>query len=189
MKRLDARVYAHPTPVWVVGSYGEDGRADGMVAAWGGVVSSQPARLGVSIRPSRQTYANIMAKKAFSICVPDAAHTAQADYLGIASGKDEDKFAATGLTAVPCPDVDAPYVAEFPLAVQCRLTQTVEVGVHVLCIGEGVGILAAESILDDKDRIDVLKADPFTFAIDSKMYHRLGEAVGKAYSIGLQYKK
>ena len=137
MKRsLGPQTLPMPAPVWVIGSYDTAGRANGMTASWAGICNSTPPCVYAAIRRSRYTYDNIVARQAFTVCVPSAAYVKEADYLGIASGRDEDKFARAGLTAVAGEKVDAPYIAQFPVAMECRVRQTVDLGSHTVFIGE-----------------------------------------------------
>jgi flavin reductase (DIM6/NTAB) family NADH-FMN oxidoreductase RutF len=122
-KSLGAKTIVYPTPVFIIGTYDAQGRANAMNAAWGGIVSSNPPAVGVSVRKSRYTYGNIQARKAFTINIPSEDHLAAADYFGIASGADVDKLATAGLTTVKGQHVDAPIIVEFPFALECRLLQ------------------------------------------------------------------
>ena len=122
---LGAKTLAQPAPLWIIGSYDESGRPNAMAAAWGGICCSKPPCIAVSLREDRHSYASILARRAFTISVPSVEYAAQADYFGIVSGKDVDKFAATGLTPVRSELVDASYVGEFPLVLECALLRTV----------------------------------------------------------------
>src|SRR3972149_5217063 len=79
---------------------------------------------------------SLMERKAFTVNVPSEFHCREADYIGIVSGKNTDKFAATGLTPVRNEVVDAPYVREFPLVLECQLIRTVGSGLHTQFVGE-----------------------------------------------------
>jgi len=181
---LGAKTLAQPTPLWIIGSYDDEGKANAMAAAWGGICCSTPPCVAVSLRAERHSYASILARKAFTVNVPSVRHAAQADYLGIASGKDEDKFAATGLTAVRAEMVDAPYVGEFPLVLECRLLRTVELGMHIQFIGEIADVKAEEDVLDGKGYPDAAKVMPLIFTPVTRTYHTVGEYVGQAFEMG-----
>ncbi len=188
-KSLGSKPFAVPTPVWAVGAYDVNGKPNAMIAAWGGIVCSQPPSMGVSLRENRHTYEGILKHEAFTISVADEAHAAQADYLGIDSGKEIDKFAATGLTPVKSEVVDAPYIEEFPLIVECRLTQAVNVGVHIQLIGEIVDVKVDEDKLKKDKFPDIELIRPLIFTPGSQEYHGIGQLVGKAFSMGLEYRK
>ncbi len=185
MKRsLEPGRHICPTPVFVIGSYGLDGTPNAMTAAWGGICSSAPPAVVVSIRKSRLTYANILHRRAFTISIPSQAQAREADYLGLVSGREKDKLAVAGLTAVASDLVDAPFVGEFPLVLECRLLQTLEVGVHTLFVGEVVGSQAEETTLDDQGRPDLDLVKPLMYAPGRSVYHTLGNTLTDAYQVG-----
>lgn len=183
-KSIGAKTIVYPTPVFVVGSYDEQGRPNIMTASWGGICSSEPPSIAVSIRPSRYTYENITRRRAFTINIPSAAHAKAADYAGIYSGRNEDKFAATGLTALPSALVDAPLIKEFPLVLECQLLHTFDLGVHTQFIGQIMDVQADESVLDAAGNVDVEKVQPICFAPGNQAYYGLGALIGKAFSLG-----
>ena len=182
-KSIGPETLIYPTPVLVVGSYDAEGRANAMTAAWGGVACSKPPCVCISLRAATASHGNIMARRAFTISLPSREQAAAADYFGIASGRKVDKFAATGLTATAAEIVDAPYVAEFPLAIECELLEVHELGLHTQFIGLVKDVKVDESCLDEKGRPDVRKLDPIAFAIPNS-YFALGDLLGPAYSIG-----
>ena len=121
-----------------------------MAVAWGGICCSSPPCVAVSLRRATYTYGNLMERKAFTVNVPSEGHAREADYVGIASGRKVDKFAASGLTPIRSKLVDAPYVAEFPLVLECRLLRTVEIGLHTQFVGEIVDVKADETVLGEE---------------------------------------
>jgi len=181
---LGAKTLLYPTPVLVVGSYHADGRPNVMTAAWGGIACSQPPCVSVSLRAATATHGNIIARKAFTISLPSGAQAAAADYFGLVSGRKTDKFAATGLTPLRSELVDAPYVAEFPLIVECAVVQVHELGLHTQFIGEVKDVKIEEACLDAEGHVDVHKLDPLAFAPDTGTYFALGVLIGRAYSAG-----
>jgi flavin reductase (DIM6/NTAB) family NADH-FMN oxidoreductase RutF len=183
-KSLGARTLAVPTPTWVVGTYDAAGRANGATVAWAGICCSRPPCVAVSLRRATYTHGSIVARRAFTVGIPTAARAREADYLGIASGRDLDKLAHLGLTVVRSELVDAPYVAEFPIVLECRLLQTVEIGSHTQFVGEILDVKAEESVLDARGQIDPLAARPIVFASGADAYFTLGEQLGPAFAIG-----
>ncbi len=184
---LGAKTLLYPTPVLAVGSYHADGRPNVMTAAWGGIACSKPPCVSVSLRAATATHGNIMARRAFTISLPGGAQAAQADYFGLVSGREVDKFAATGLTPVRSELVDAPYVGEFPLIVECEVTAVHELGLHTQFIGEVKDVKIDEACLDEEGHIDVYKLNPLAFAPDTGAYLALGALIGRAYSIGKSF--
>jgi Conserved protein/domain typically associated with flavoprotein oxygenases, DIM6/NTAB family len=182
-KSLGAKTLLYPTPVLVVGSYDADGRPNVMTAAWGGIACSKPPCVSVSLRAATATHGNIVARKAFTISLPSGEQAAAADYFGV-SGRSVDKFSVTGLTPVKAEFVDAPYVAEFPLVVECEVVQVHELGLHTQFIGEIKDVKIDEACLDADGHIDVRKLDPIAHAFEPGGYFALGALIGPALSIG-----
>jgi flavin reductase (DIM6/NTAB) family NADH-FMN oxidoreductase RutF len=186
---LGAKVLVGPTTVWVIGTYDKDGKPNFMTAAWGGVCCSDPPCIGVSLRKATYSYAGIVERKAFTVNIPSSRHVKETDYAGIASGRDTDKWQATGLTPERSELVDAPYVAEFPLVLECRLIHRLELGLHTRFIAEIVDVKAEESVLDKDRSIDIERMDAFFYISGNRTYYKLGPYLGKAYSIGAGLQK
>jgi flavin reductase (DIM6/NTAB) family NADH-FMN oxidoreductase RutF len=183
-KSLGAKTLLFPTPVLVVATYDADGKANAMTAAWGGVACSKPPCVSVSLRAATASHGNIMTRQAFTINLPGESNTTAADYFGIVSGRDHDKFAESGLTAVASDLVDAPYIADFPLALECKVVAVHELGLHTQFIGEVIDVKIDESVLAENGHVDLEKLRPILFAMDPGAYYGIGEMVGKAYTIG-----
>ena len=109
---------------------------------------------------------------------------AESDYVGITSGRDTDKFAVAGLTAVKSELVDAPYAAEFPVVLECRLRQIVEIGVHDQFIGEIIDLKVDRDVLCEDGLPDILRIRPLAYDPAHKGYHGIGPLLGKAFSVG-----
>lgn len=183
-KSLGARTLLYPTPVLVIGTYDSDGRANAMTASWGGICCSTPPCIAVSIRKATYTYGNLVEREAFTVNIPAESQIKAADYFGMVSGRKEDKFKAIGLTPVKGGHVNAPYIEEFPLVIECRLVQSIEIGSHTQFIGEVMDVKADESVLGDGEVPDIEKLQPVIFAPVSRNYYSIGRFVGKAFSIG-----
>jgi flavin reductase (DIM6/NTAB) family NADH-FMN oxidoreductase RutF len=178
---------AYPLPVFLVGTYDQEGQPDVMVAAWGGICSSDPPSIAVSIRPSRQTYRNLMAKKEFTVSIPSDAITAMADFTGIASGADIDKFARTGLTPERAEKVDAPGVKECPVVLECRVTAVHDLGAHTQFVGEILDVKIDPSVISPDGKPDLAKIRPLGFDVVRSEYFVPGKLVGKAFSDGKRF--
>jgi len=185
MKRsLGAKTLIYPTPAWIVGSYDKQGRPNGMTAAWAGICCSQPPCVAVSLRKATHTSGNLMERRAFTVSVPSQARVKEADYFGLASGRDTDKFAATGLTPVRSDLVDAPYVQEFPLVLECIVVQVFELGLHTQFVGRILDVKADEEVLDPTGMPDILKVLPVIFSPGNRVYYGVGASLGYAFAVG-----
>ena len=181
---LGPQLLLYPTPVLVVGTYDPDGKPNVMTASWGGICCSRPPCVNISLRKATYTYQNVLQRKAFTLSIPSEEYVRQADYFGLASGRDTDKFAAAGLTPERSAVVDAPYVAEFPLILECQLVHTAELGLHTQFVGEVVDVKIEPSALTADGNVDIRKIQPMLFAPGTKEYYGVGEFLGQAFSIG-----
>jgi flavin reductase (DIM6/NTAB) family NADH-FMN oxidoreductase RutF len=183
-KSFGPKTLVYPTPVWVVGTYDKSGKPNAMTIAWGGISCSVPPCVSISLRRATYSYGNIMERKAFTVNVPSETHASEADYFGLVSGRDVDKFSTTGLTPVKSDVVDAPYVKEFTLILECRVIHTVEIGLHTQFIGEILDVKADETVLGERGLPDIEKVRPFVFSPERRAYHKVGGYIGEAFSMG-----
>ncbi|WP_300157766.1 flavin reductase family protein [Solidesulfovibrio sp.] len=184
---LGSKTMTLPTPAWLVGSYDADGKPNVMTAAWGGICCSKPVCMYVSLQKPRYTYANIMERKAFTLNVASEADVAKVDYCGMVSGRDNDKFAVCGLTAVKSDLVDAPYVAECPLVVECRVLHIQDLGQHTMFVGEVFDVKVDEAAMKD-GKPDPKAIKPIIYAPEDRHYYGLGADLGLGWSLGKEYK-
>jgi flavin reductase (DIM6/NTAB) family NADH-FMN oxidoreductase RutF len=188
-KSLGAKTILYPTPIMLVGTYDASGRPNIMTAAWGGICCSSPPCVAVSLRKATYTYGNIVQQGGFTLSIPSDQYAVQADYCGMVSGKKADKFAETGLTPVRSALVNAPYIEELPLVLECKLVHQIELGLHTLFVGEILDVKANEDVLDDKGVPDVEKLRPFFYAPEANAYYGTGKRLGDAFSIGQAVRK
>jgi len=179
---LGAGTLAVPSPVWVVGTYDAEGRPNVMTAAWGGICCSRPPCIYVSLREATYSHGNIMSRRAFTVSVPREGQWRGADYVGIVSGRDTDKFEDAPLTPVRSGAVDDPYVGEYPLVLECTVKEVVELGLHTMFVGEVVDVKADEDILTD-GRPDIQKIRPILYGSGDRGYHGVGTRIGDAHTI------
>lgn len=174
-----------PSPVLIIGTYDTNGRPNIMNAAWGGIASSQPPCISVSLREATLSYHNIRKHQAFSVNFPTENFFREADYAGLVSGKEHDKFNETHLTPEKSKLVNAPIVKEFPYALECKLVKEISLGLHTMFIGEIVGI-EADSEMISKDQLpDIEKVRPILFgSFGSRGYYAIGKKLGDAFSSG-----
>lgn len=183
-KSLGAKTILYPMPVMVVGTYDDQGEPNVMLSAWGGIVSSNPPSVAISLRKATYSYNHILHRKGFTISIPAESQVREADFFGIVSGKNENKFEVSEFKAVRSDLVDAPYIEEFPLVLECRLTHTLELGMHTQFVGEIMDVKVDESALNSDGLPDLAKLKPLCYAPELRTYHGLGPSLGKAYSIG-----
>lgn len=188
-KSVGAKTLLFPNPVLMVGTYDQAGKPNLMSAAWGGICCSEPPCLAISLRKSRYSYDCIVERKAFTVGIACEDRMAEADYVGITSGRDVDKFAVAGLTPVKSELVDAPYAAEFPVVLECRLLHTIEIGIHTQFIGEIIDVKGDMDVFSDDGLLDIMKIKPLVYDASHMGYHGVTSCIGRAYAVGKELKK
>lgn len=184
-KNFGAKPYTYPQPVLIIASYDENGTADAMNAAWGGI--SESTEISMCLSAGHKTVKNILARQAFTVSMADAAHVVECDYVGIVSANDvPDKLAKAGFHTTKSEFVDAPLIDELPMVLECRLISYDEESCRL--VGEIVIVGADERILNANGKIDPDKLEPITFDPVNNTYLKLGEKVGNAFKDGMKLK-
>jgi len=175
--------YMSVMPTVLVGADVE-GTPNYMTAAWATVACMAPPMVCVALNKMRYTARGIEENRTFSLNVPSVKHVIETDHCGLVSGEKEDKskvFASFyGMLKT------APLAEECPVNIECRLFGSVDCGSHVLYIGEIIEIHADRGCVTD-GRPDTTKTDPIVYA--GATYWHVGEAAGRAFSIGRDYQK
>ena len=184
-KNFGSKPYTYPQPVLIIASYDENGTADAMNAAWGGI--SDDTQISMCLSVGHKTVKNILKRKAFTVSMADTAHVTECDYVGIVSANDvPDKLSRAGFHTTKSEFVDAPLIDELPMALECRLVSYDEESCRM--VGEIVNVSADERILGENGKIDPAKLQPITFDPVNNAYLKLGEKVGNAFKDGVKLK-
>jgi flavin reductase (DIM6/NTAB) family NADH-FMN oxidoreductase RutF len=128
-----------------------------------------------------------MERRAFTVSIPGEEHIKEADYFGMVSGRDQQKLKKTGLKPVKSNLVDAPYIEEFPLVLECKVIKIVEIGLHTQFIGEIVDVKAEESAINDRNAPAVEIVKPAIYSPGDRGYNAIGRFLGPAYTIGKDF--
>ena len=184
-KSFGAKPYTYPQPVFIIAAYDENGVPNAMNAAWGGI--SEDKEISMCLSAEHKTVKNILARKAFTVSMADAAHVVACDYVGMVSGNDvPDKMERAGFHTSQSPVVDAPIIDELPMAVECRLISFDAQSSRM--VGEIVNVSIDEAVLTAEGKVDLLKLNPITVDPINGGYHVIGERVGSAFSDGAKLK-
>lgn len=183
-KNFGAKPILYPQPVFIIATYNEDGTANAMNAAWGGI--SESNEISMCISANHKTTENVLARKAFTVSMATAEHVVACDYVGLVSGnKEPNKLEKAGFHTVKSEFVDAPVIVELPMAVECKLV-SYDPGTCRM-VGEVINVCADEAVLTD-GKIDPAKLKPITYDGMNHSYLVLGERVGNAFSDGAKLK-
>ena len=170
-----------PQSVFIVASYDENGVGNAMNVAWGGECERHSVCINIG---DHKTTENIVARGAFTVAPADAAHVVEADYFGIATGSKENKEAKSGMTFTKSEFVDAPVIEEFPLTMECKVTEIQGDAHGARIVGEIVNTRVSEDILDSEGRVDFVKFKPIVYDSTRRIYRVVGEEVGGAWDAG-----
>ena len=183
-KNFGVKPAIYPMPVLIIGSFDENGTADAMNAAWGGI--SEEKEISICISEGHKTTKNILEAGCFTVSIPDVKNTVAADFVGIVSGNDTpDKIEKAGWTYEKSEIINAPLFNELPFALECKLISYDKDSCRL--VGEILNVSADESILTD-GKVDLNKFRPITYDPMNHDYIALGEKVGKAFSDGRKLK-
>lgn len=183
-KDFGKKTWLYPMPVLIIGTYDENGKANAMNAAWGGIYDT--GLVMVCLADEHKTTENIKKTGAFTVSFATAKTVVPCDYVGIVSANDEpNKLEKAGFHAIRSEHVNAPIIEELPMTVECKLVKFNEDGI---CVGEIVNVSADESVLDEKGKIDAKKLDPIIYDSATHAYFSFGERVGQAFSDGKKIK-
>lgn len=147
----------YPLPAVIV-SCGDENASNLITVAWTGTVCTSPAMLYISVRPERYSYDIIRRAGEFTVNLTTAAMARATDLCGVRSGRDTDKWAASGLHPVPGVAVACPSVLESPVSLECKVNQILELGSHHMFLAEVINVRADDAYLDDDGRFDLAKA-------------------------------
>ena len=187
-KELDVQPYLFPMPTYMIGTYNEDDSVDEMMMAWGGICDMKMVAL--NLEADHKTVANLRQRCAFTLAVPGVETLKESDFMGIASAnKMADKFERTGLHAVKSEKVDAPVIEEYPLTLECKVVEFQDQPYGLRVLGEIVGVLADEKVLDEKGKIDAGALHAFVFDQMRNGYYEVGKQIGKAWNAGADLMK
>ena len=178
----------YPIPAVMV-SCGREGEKPNIITiAWAGTICSSPAMVSISVRPERYSYNIIKETGEFVINLTTTDLLRAADYCGVKSGRDVDKFAEMKLSPQPSEKIKAPGIAESPVNIECRVTEVVPLGSHDMFIAEVVGVSVDENFMDEKGKFHLNDTGLVTYSHGE--YFQLGEKIGSfGYSVRKKRKK
>ncbi len=159
-----------------------------LTVAWTGILNTIPPKTYISVRPSRYSYELIKQTGEFVINLTTTPLVKAADFCGVRSGRDVNKFEAMGLATQPAEKVGCPMLAQSPLNIECRVTDVIPLGSHDMFIADIVAVDVEESCINDKGKLCLERASLAAFAHGS--YYELGKKIGSfGFSVRKKRKK
>lgn len=171
----------YPLPAVMV-SCAENEKMNIITVAWTGTICTNPPMLSISVRPERYSHKMLENTGEFVVNLTTRELTYACDFCGVKSGRDIDKFAATGLTPLKADYVSAPLIAQSPVNIECKVENILRLGSHDLFLAKVLGVHVDRAYLDEKGRFDLAKAEPVVYSHGE--YYGLGEMLGHfGYSV------
>lgn len=167
----------YPLPAVMVSCGDSPDNYNIITIAWTGTICSDPPLCYISVRKERHSHDLIARTGEFVINLTTEELARATDWCGVRSGRDFDKFREMRLTPQPAQVVSAPLIAESPLNIECRVTETKELGSHDMFMARVVAVNAEESLIDKgTGAFQLNHARPLAFSHGK--YYGLGEKIG-----------
>lgn len=153
-----------------------------LTIGWTGILNTIPPKTYISVRKERHSYQMLMDTMEFVINLPCTKLVKAVDFCGVRSGKDFDKFKEMHLTPVKAEKVSAPLILQCPLHLECKVTETVDLGSHTMFLADIVGMDVSEECVNHDGKLEIEKCDLLAYAHGT--YFALGKQLGTfGYSV------
>lgn len=174
----------NPVPVVMVSCGKYDINPNIITLAWAGTVCSDPPMLSISLRKQRFSYDIIKESGFFVVNLVDGNLIRAADWCGVKSGRDFNKFQQTGLTPIKAAGSDCCMIEQSPVNIECEVKQIIPLGTHDMFLAEVKSVHVNACLIDKTGRLDLTKADLSVYS--HGVYHKLGHETG---TFGFSVKK
>ena len=184
-QNINKELIMAPMPVLIIGTYDENGTPNAMNAAWGTQCDMDAIIISLS---KHKTTENLKLKKAFTVAFATKDTLVASDYFGLESGNKVNKIEKAGYHATKAEHVDAPIFDEYPVTLECEVAEMADDGDGYRLVGKVVNVVADESVLDAKGRVDLGKLNVISYDSATHTYRVIGDIVGQAFHDGLALK-
>lgn len=173
--------FLYPLPAVMV-SCGTMEKSNIITVAWTGILNTNPAKVYISVRPTRYSYNLIKENREFVINLTNKQLAKATDWCGVKTGAKVDKFKEMKLHKEKANFVKCPMIKESPVSVECRVTEIKELGSHHMFVADVLAINADEKYINEKGAFDISKCDLISYS--NGHYYSLGKKIGKfGYSV------
>ena len=167
----------YPLPAVMVSTADKAGNSNILTIAWTGTVCTNPPMAYISVRPERYSYHMIRESGEFVINLTTKKLARAADYCGVRSGKDVDKWKECHLTRGTASTLKyAPVIEESPVQIECRVKSIQELGSHHMFLAEVTAVQVDESYMDAKGKFDLNRTGLIAYSHGE--YLDLGKKLG-----------
>ena len=126
----------HPEQIVIAIAKDARGKFNPITLGWTTIASGSPPMMAISVGKTRYSLEAIRSAGEFVIALPSEHQKDQAVLYGTKSGRDTDKFAATGEALQPAAKIDCVLLSEAVANFECELISELDAGDHVLLLGQ-----------------------------------------------------
>jgi len=163
---------------------GSEEKPNIITIGWTGILNSKPPKTYISVRPERYSYNLLKENKEFVINLPPTSIAKAVDFCGVRSGKDVDKFEHCNLTPEKGTTVSVPSIAECPICIECKITDSVLLGSHEMFVADICAVKVSPEVVNEQGKLEIKKCDLMAYAHGT--YFALGKQLG---TFGFSVKK
>ena len=168
----------YPLPAVMVSAADLQGEANILTVAWTGTVCSDPAMLYISVRPERYSYHMLKETGEFVVNLTTEKLAYAADWCGVRSGRDVDKWKELNLTKGKAEKLDhAPVILESPVNIECRVTEVKELGTQHMFLAEVMAVQVDERYMKKSGKFELNSAGLLAYSHGE--YRSLGDRIGR----------
>ena len=172
----------YPLPVVMVSVRDRDGQDNIITVAWAGTVCTNPPMVSVSVRPERHSYRMIKESGEFVINLVTEQLVKAADYCGVRSGRDVDKFKEMRLEKAEAEKIHAPMILNSPVNIECKVKEVIPLGSHHMFLAEVTGVQVDEAYMNENGKFELNQLGLVAYSHGE--YFKLGKKLGKfGYSV------
>lgn len=172
----------YPVPAVIVSCADRNGESNLFTVAWTGTVCTNPPMLSISVRPERYSYHMLKETGEFVVNMTTEKLVRAADFCGVRSGRDMDKWEKCGLTRQEAAKVSVPLIAESLVNIECRVREVITLGSHDLFLADVLAVNVDPDLLDVKGKLCLETAKPSVYSHGE--YYGLGKLLGTfGYSV------
>ena len=173
----------YPLPAVMVSTADKSGNTNILTIAWTGTVCTNPPMAYISVRPERYSYHMIEESGEFVINLTTEKLARAADFCGVRSGREVDKWEECGLTPGTAHSLKyAPCIEESPVNIECRVVKTEKLGSHHMFLAEVMAVRIDDSYMDERGKFELNRTGLLAYSHGE--YLGLGKKLGTfGYSV------
>ncbi len=168
----------YPLPAVMVSTADKKGNDNILTVAWAGTVCTNPAMLSISVRPERYSYPMICESGEFVVNLTNERLARAADWCGVRSGRDVDKWKEMKLTRGKAETLGyAPLIQESPVNIECKVKEILELGSHHMFLAEVSAVQVDDRYMEESGKFQLNDSGLITYSHGE--YFSMGKSLGR----------